>query len=213
LASRESGSAIKAGKIAQPGQPEPVSCDAAGGVAGFAGVAHVRPLAIDDAPCFDTDLSHQSGTSIPMAPHSIQTFIDKLTRDAAQIVLILHREPRPVPRVRATGPAGITTPNRETRVRFFWRHTVYPEPQFGGAVSLDQVAATAFEVRNAASPCSRCAWLLLPWMAMVRPSLRGGRRWRSLLCFLLLLRPLEHPRTARVLSARRGQREGSSISR
>src|SRR5689334_20559348 len=83
-----------------------------------------------------------------------------------------------------------------------WRHTVYREPQFGGAVALDQVAATAFEVRNAASACSRCTWLLL-WMAMVRPSLRGERRWRSLLCFLLPLRPLEHPRTARVLSARR----------
>ena len=52
MGSRESGSAIKAGKIAQPGQPEPVSCDPAGGVAGFAGAAHVRPLAIDDAPCF-----------------------------------------------------------------------------------------------------------------------------------------------------------------
>jgi hypothetical protein len=83
----------------QVGQPEPISCDPAGGIAGFAGAAHVRPLAIDDAPCFDTDLSHQSGASVPVAPHAIQAVIDKLTRDAAQIVLILRREPRPVPRV------------------------------------------------------------------------------------------------------------------
>src|SRR5262245_39599811 len=76
-----------------------------------------------------------------MAPHAIQAVIDKLTRDAAQIVLILHREPRPVPRVRATGPAGITSLDRETRVGSLWRHTVYREPQLGRAVTLDQVAA------------------------------------------------------------------------
>src|SRR5262245_64184308 len=119
------------------------------------------------------------------------------------VVLILHREPRPVPRVRATGPAGITSPNRETRVESLWRHTVYREPQLGGAVTLDQVAATAFEVRNTARACLRCACPLLLWMAMMRPSLRGGRQWRSLLCFVLPLRPLQLPPTG-VLSARRG---------
>src|SRR6516165_7940734 len=100
----------------QPGQPEPVSCDLAGGIPGFAGAANVRPLAIDDAPRFDTDLSNQSGTSVPMAPHAIQAVIDKVTRDSAQVVLFLHREPRPVARVRATGPARITSPNLERRV-------------------------------------------------------------------------------------------------
>ena len=55
----------------QAGQPEPISCDPAGGIARFAGAAHVRPLAINDAPRFDTDLPHQSGTSVPMAPHAI----------------------------------------------------------------------------------------------------------------------------------------------
>ena len=95
-------------------------------------------MAIDDARRFDTDLSHQSGTSVPMAPHAIQAVIDKVTRDAAQIVLILHREPRPVARVRATGPARITSPNLERRVGSLWRHTVYREPQLGGAVTLDQ---------------------------------------------------------------------------
>jgi len=97
-------------------QPEPVSCNLAGGIPGFAGAANLRPLAIDDAPRFDTDLSNQSGTSVPMAPHAIQAVIDKVTRDSAQVVLFLHREPRPVARVRATGPARITSPNLERRV-------------------------------------------------------------------------------------------------
>ena len=94
----------------QPEQPEPVSFDLAGGIAGFVGAAHVRPLALDGAPLCDTDLSNQRGTSVPMAPHAIHAVVDKITRDADQIVLILHREPRPVARVRATGPARITAP-------------------------------------------------------------------------------------------------------
>jgi len=64
------------GKIEQPGQSEPVSRDPAGGIAGFAGAAHVRPLAIDDAIRFNADLSHQGGTSVLMAPHAIQAVID-----------------------------------------------------------------------------------------------------------------------------------------
>jgi hypothetical protein len=138
----------------QAGQPEPISCDPAGGIAGFAGAAHVRPLAINGAPRFDTDLSHQRGTSVPMAPHAIQAVSDKLTRDEAQIVLILHRESRPVLRIRATRPAGIASPNLEIRVGSLWRHTFYREPQLGGAVTLNQVLATvAFERRCA--PCPR----------------------------------------------------------
>ena len=122
----------------QPGQPEPVSCDLAGGIPGFAGAAHVRPLAIDDAPRFDTDLSNQSGTSVPIAPHAIHAVVDKMTRDAAQIVLILHREPRPVARVRATGPARITSLDLERRLGSLWHHTFYREPQHVGAVTLDR---------------------------------------------------------------------------
>jgi hypothetical protein len=112
----------------QAGQPEPISCDLAGGIAGFAGAAHVRPLAINDARRLNTNLSHQSGTSVAMAPHAIQAVIDKLTRDAAQFVLILHRESRPVLRVRATGAAGIASPNRQTRVGSLWRHTSTESP-------------------------------------------------------------------------------------
>ena len=67
---------LKAGKIAQPGQPEPVTRDLAGGIAGFARAAHVWPLAIDDAPRIDADLSHQSGTSVSMAPHAIQAVLN-----------------------------------------------------------------------------------------------------------------------------------------
>jgi hypothetical protein len=122
----------------QPGQPEPVSCGLAGGIAGFAGAAHVRSLVIDNAPRFDTDLSNQSGTSVPMAPHAIHSVVDKVTRDAAQTVLILQREPRPVARVRATGAARITSPDPERRVGSLWHHIVYREPQFVGAVTLDR---------------------------------------------------------------------------
>src|SRR5262244_2550043 len=118
-------------------QPEPVSCDLAGGIAGFAGAAHVRPLAIDDAARFDTDLSNQSGTSVPVAPHAIHAVIDKITRNAAQTVLILHREPRPVARVRATGPARITSPDLERCLGSLLRHIVYRGPQLRGAVTLD----------------------------------------------------------------------------
>ena len=73
-----------------------------------------------------------------MAPHAIPAVVDKVTRDAAQSVLILRGEPRPVARVRATGPARITNPDLVRGVGSLWRHTVYREPQLGGVVTLDQ---------------------------------------------------------------------------
>src|SRR5215831_14552397 len=62
----------------------------------------------------------------------------RLLRVRPSYVLILHREPRPVARARATGPARITSPYPERRVRSLWRHTVYRAPQLVGAVTLDQ---------------------------------------------------------------------------
>lgn len=96
----------------QPRQPKPVSCHAAVGITGLAGPAYVRSLAIDGAPGSEPDLSHQCVTSVPMAPHATQTVVDKLARNAAQIGLVLHREPRPLPRVRAAGPARVARSDR-----------------------------------------------------------------------------------------------------
>jgi hypothetical protein len=74
-----------------------------------------------------------------VAPHAIQADIDKLTRDATQIVLILHRERGQSLEYEQHAPQELQAPIGRHVLDFCC--AILSTQKLGGAVPMDQVAA------------------------------------------------------------------------